>query len=110
VDSLRRFRPNIVFEGGGPFAEDQWEKVAIGRPDAPVITLVSKCVRCLLPNVSPDTGVRDKAVPYKVIMKFRTGIDPIEKMKPCVGCNGVPAADGIVSVGDVVYVKKMIKA
>ncbi|GLB43597.1 putative MOSC domain containing protein [Lyophyllum shimeji] len=96
---LRRFRPNIVFEGGGPFAEDQWEEVAIGRTDAPVITLVSKCARCLLPNVSPETGVRDKAVPYKVIMKFRTGVDPIDKMKPCVGCNGVPAADGVMNGG-----------
>ncbi|KAF5385103.1 hypothetical protein D9615_001042 [Tricholomella constricta] len=99
---LRRFRPNIVFEGGGPFAEDNWEEVTIGRPDAPLITLVSKCARCLLPNVSPDTGERDKAVPYKVIMKFRTGLDPIEMMKPCVGCNGVPAANGEVSVGDIV--------
>ncbi|KAF8079183.1 MOSC N-terminal beta barrel domain-containing protein [Lyophyllum atratum] len=107
---LRRFRPNIVFEGGGPFAEDHWEEVTFGSRDAPLITLVSKCTRCLLPNVSPTTGERDKAVPYKVIMKFRTGLDPVEKMKPCVGCNGVPAADGVVSVGDVVYVKKMIGA
>ncbi|KAG5638018.1 hypothetical protein H0H81_002219 [Sphagnurus paluster] len=105
---LRRFRPNVVFEGAGPFAEDAWEEVALGSPGAPGVTLVSKCARCLLPNVSPDTGERDKAVPYKVIMKFRTGLDPAEMMKPCVGCNGVPAASGEVSVGDVVYVKKMI--
>ncbi|RDB19507.1 Mitochondrial amidoxime-reducing component 1 [Hypsizygus marmoreus] len=105
---IRRFRPNIVLSGGGPFAEDQWEEIAIGRKDAPKITLVSKCARCLLPNVSPDTGERDKAVPYKVIMKFRTGLDPLNKMKPCIGCNGVPEAAGVVSVGDVVFVRKMI--
>lgn len=45
---LFRFRPNIVFEGGGPFAEDQWEEIRIGSPDGPTITLVSKCVRCLV--------------------------------------------------------------
>ncbi|TFK41978.1 MOSC N-terminal beta barrel domain-containing protein [Crucibulum laeve] len=105
---IERFRPNIVFRGGGPFAEDDWEEIAIGSESAPRISLVSKCTRCLLPNVSPETGERDKAVPFKVLMKFRTGVDPMQKMKPCVGCNGVPDGDGVVRVGDVVFVKKMI--
>lgn len=60
-----------------------------------------------LPNVSPATGEPDAAVPYKALMKFRTGLDPADMMKPCVGCNGVPAAPGVVRVGDVVYVRKM---
>jgi len=105
---IERFRPNIILKGGGPFAEDDWEEITIGNEDAPLITLVSKCTRCLLPNVSPETGERDNAVPYKVLMKFRTGLDPAQKMKPCVGCNAVPSADGTVKVGDWVYVKKMI--
>ena len=45
-------------------------------------------------------------MPYKVIMKFRTGLDPERKMKPCVGCNAVPDADGVVRVGDAVHVIK----
>lgn len=45
---LRRFRPNIVVNGGGPFAEDAWEEVTLGSRDAPPITLVSKCTRCLV--------------------------------------------------------------
>lgn len=61
-----------------------------------------------LPNVHPETGEADKAVPYKVLMKFRTGLDPVQKMKPCVGCNAVPAAEGVVKIGDVVFVKKMV--
>ncbi|KAH9486404.1 Mitochondrial amidoxime-reducing component 1 [Psilocybe cubensis] len=105
---IQRFRPNIVLTGGGPFAEDHWEQIQIGSEDAPMLTLVSKCTRCLLPNVSPETGERDKAVPYKVIMKFRTGLDPQQKMKPCVGCNAVPNGLGTVKVGDWVYVKKLI--
>ena len=59
-----------------------------------------------LSNVDPETGVRDTAVPYKVIMKFRTGLDPKRKMKPCVGCNAVPDSDGVVRVGDAVHVIK----
>lgn len=66
-------------------------------------------VPCLqqLPNVDPETGTKDAAVPYKVIMKFRKGLDPLEKMKPCIGCNAVPSREGVVKVGDDVYVKKM---
>lgn len=61
-----------------------------------------------LPNVSPETGERDQAVPYKVLMKFRTGLDPTQKMKPCVGCNAVPRGSGVVKVGDSLHIKKMI--
>jgi len=105
---IERFRPNIVFKGGGPFAEDRWEEICINSEGTPSITLVSKCTRCLLPNISPQTGERDKAVPFKVLMKFRTGLDPTHESKPCVGCNGVPAGDGVITVGDWVYIKKMI--
>jgi len=111
---IERFRPNIILKGAGPFAEDMWEEISIGPPGSdphklPNIALVSKCTRCLLPNVSPDTGVRDKAVPYKVIMKFRTGVDLVNKMKPCLGCNGVPFGQGVYRVGDRVTVKKSVK-
>ena len=41
-------------------------------------------------------------------MKFRTGLDPTQKMKPCVGCNGVPYGNGTLKVGDWVHIKKMI--
>lgn len=60
-----------------------------------------------LPNVDPGTGIRDEAVPYKVIMKFRRGLDPARAGAPCVGCNGVPTGDGVVKVGDWVRVRKM---
>lgn len=72
------------------------------------ILILHMCISTFkLPNVSPETGVRDNAVPFKVLMKFRTGIDPNHKLKPCVGCNAVPSASGTVKVGDWVYVKKM---
>lgn len=47
-----RFRPNIVFRGGGPFAEDNWEEISIGSERSPSITLVSKCTRCLVSSLS----------------------------------------------------------
>ncbi|KAJ7269364.1 hypothetical protein B0H12DRAFT_34540 [Mycena haematopus] len=97
---IERFRPNLVFEGAGPFAEDAWEAIRIGPlPDAPVISLVSKCTRCLLPNISPETGEMDKAVPYKTLQKFRR-VDPTMPMKSCVGTNACPQGEGVVRVGD----------
>ncbi|KAH7916392.1 hypothetical protein BJ138DRAFT_1075230 [Hygrophoropsis aurantiaca] len=112
---IERFRPNIVFKGAGaPFAEDVLTEFAIDshRPGdaidstAPIIHLVSKCTRCLLPNVDTETGIRDKAVPYKVMMKFRRGLDPENMSKPCMGCNGAVTGDGVVKVGDWVHALK----
>lgn len=111
---MERFRPNIVFGGAGvPFAEDYWRRIAISSPKPTdseraelKITLISKCARCLLPNVDTVTGVRDAAVPYKVLMTFRTGKDPRDFSKPCFGVNGIIDGHGMVRVGDVVTVRE----
>ena len=63
-----------------------------------------------LPNVDTETGERDKAVPYKPLMKFRAEVDQKGVMKPWLGCNGVPHGQGVVSVGDMVSVTSMKKA
>ena len=60
---------------------------------------------CQVLNVNPDNGERDRAVPYKVLMKFRSGLNTKGKLAPFVGCNAVPAGEGIVRVGDVVHIK-----
>lgn len=60
-----------------------------------------------LPNVDPATGVRDDAVPFKVMMKFRRGLNPAYASAPCVGCNGVFTGEGVIRVGDWVHVRQM---
>lgn len=67
------------------------------------------CAYHKLPNVDPETGLRDKAVPYKVLMKFRTGLNPQRPGKSCFGCNGVPDGRGVIRVGDSVTVVKMLQ-
>ena len=62
-----------------------------------------------LPNVDPRTGIRDTAVPYKVLMKFRTGVAPENMNKPCFGCNGVPEGYGMIHVGDRMQVLEYVK-
>ncbi|TDL19380.1 hypothetical protein BD410DRAFT_727313 [Rickenella mellea] len=100
--AIERFRPNIVIHGANPWAEDDWEEIEVGG--CVTITLVSKCTRCLLPNVDTKTGKRDAAVPHKVLMSFRTGLDPARMTKACFGCNGVPHGSGSIRVGDSVRV------
>ncbi|KAI0652725.1 MOSC N-terminal beta barrel domain-containing protein [Trametes meyenii] len=114
---IERFRPNIVFKGSGvPFAEDMWRRIrihpaggldeqdAVSDKETRTFTLVSKCTRCLLPNVDTTTGTRDAAVPYKVLLKFRRNKDPARKHKPCFGCNAIVGGEGVVRVGDRVEV------
>jgi uncharacterized protein YcbX len=57
--------------------------------------------------VHPETGIRDQAVPFKVLIKFRK-VDPRMQRKACLGVNGVPAGSGVVRVGDRVHVKKLL--
>ena len=48
--------------------------------------------------------MRDAAVPYKVLLKFRRNKDPARMSKPCFGCNAIVGGTGIVRVGDRVEV------
>lgn len=113
------FRPNIVIRGaGGPFAEDTWQKVSF-HPSKPgpeedveesrMITFVQKCARCLVPNIDPRTGVRDDAVPFKVLAKHpgRVGLDPLKAKIPCFGTYGVPEGNGVFRLGDYVAVHEL---
>ncbi|GHJ90111.1 hypothetical protein NliqN6_6513 [Naganishia liquefaciens] len=65
---------------------------------------VSRCGRCQLPNVDPDNAEADKAVPYKIIAKYRR-VDPAQKFTPIFGVNAVPREErSLVCVGDRVRV------
>ncbi|TCD62695.1 hypothetical protein EIP91_006555 [Steccherinum ochraceum] len=115
---MERFRPNIVLKGSGvPYAEDLWREVEIESQSASaptqtqtkgmsqIITVVDQCARCLLPNVDPSTGIRDPAIPNKVITRYGNAN---RKKKPIFGTYAVPEGDGYVRVGDRVRVRKWV--
>ncbi|QRV80349.1 importin-9 [Ceratobasidium sp. AG-Ba] len=100
--AMERFRPNIVLSGSpAAFDEDYWGDVQIGEDDTGggVVSVVKRCGRCLLPNVDTNTGIRDNAVPFKVITRFRR-VDSEPGSTACFGVNGVTQASGVFRLGD----------
>ncbi|KAH9926451.1 uncharacterized protein B0H18DRAFT_1085031 [Fomitopsis serialis] len=116
---IDRFRANVIVKGAGvPFAEDFWREVVINPPpnesdrgrQSTAVTFVQKCTRCLLPNVDPNVGDRDAAVPFKILMKFRTGMYHEGKNKPCFGTYGVFNDSGVIKMGDTISVTEWTDA
>lgn len=123
----RRFRANIYIEGPPAFQEDHWKRVSCGRCIQPREDLTSSqgrgraadhdgssgkaeflfgcgTSRCTLPNVEPDTGVKDKNEPYKTLMRTRKTSEK-EPKAAFLGMQILPLFEyGIVSVGDEVAV------
>lgn len=109
----RRFRANIYIEGPAAYEEDNWQRVTVGHSVEPyadhdnrIVETVAeyhvacRTTRCTLPNVDPDTGIRDNNQPYTTLTKTRM-VDPEAKKKAVLGVHMVPLFDhGIVRVGD----------
>lgn len=66
--TIERFRPNIVIEGAEPWYEDSWKTVKVNDKEDASITLdvAARCARCQVPNVDPDTAVKDKKQPVSL--------------------------------------------
>ena len=66
----RRFRANIVVEGGEPWEEDGWAEVAIGGS---CLGIIKPCDRCTIPAVNPNSGIIDGKDIAQGLRSFRTG-------------------------------------
>lgn len=99
--SALQFRPNIIFTGLEPYAEDQWKRIQIGGHEYQVSC---RTVRCLLPNVDQKMGVAHKVEPNRTLRSFRC-IDEGAVGKACLGMQMVPAAEETkIQVGDTITV------
>src|SRR5690606_28029783 len=95
--SMRRFRPNIVVDGDGPFVEDGWRRIAIGETE---LEVAWPSTRCVLTTIDPDTGVKDPAgEPLRTLRTFRRGPNGV-----LFGQNVIPRRLGTIRVGDRVEV------
>ncbi|KAJ9477748.1 putative SET3 histone deacetylase complex component Snt1p [Pseudozyma hubeiensis] len=128
---ITRFRPNIIVDNApdsttalSAWEEDGWTAAELfpsssSSSEAPFgkeaegqgragIYMLAKCARCMVPNIDPETGVRDNFLPYRVLQEYRQ-VDKLaaQKGKPCFGMLSVPREkEGVVRVGDVFRVTK----
>jgi uncharacterized protein YcbX len=93
---INRFRPNIVFTGGAPYAEDELAEFTIG-----CITFygVKICARCPIPGIDQETAMSGKE-PIKTLAGYRR-----KNKKIYMGQNLVHTGTGIINVGDPILVR-----
>lgn len=92
---MDRFRPNFVFTGGDPHAEDTWRDFSIGDLS---FVMAKPCVRCGIPGIDQETGLKGKE-PLATLARYRSSGGNIR-----FGMNAVGPGHGEVRVGDEITV------
>ena len=92
---MKRFRPNFVISGTGPFAEDSWKNIKIGNL---AFEVAKPCERCVLINVDPKTGIKGRE-PLKTLSTYRK----VDK-EILFGQNLIGLEKGTVREGDQIVV------
>jgi uncharacterized protein YcbX len=87
---IRRFRPNIVVKGCGPFAEDTWNKIKVGDVE---LAIVKPCARCVVTTIDKDTLVQKKE-PLKTLAQYRK-----HELGAIFGQNVIPLNEGRLQLG-----------
>lgn len=64
---MNRFRPNMVFEGGKPYEEDDWKSFMVGKNR---FAAVKPCIRCVLTTVDQETGDKGRE-PLLTLSRYR---------------------------------------
>lgn len=98
--SMRRFRPNLVFSGGEPFAEDSWREFTIG--DNSFVNL-KLCARCVLTTIDPETG-KQGTEPLATLAKFRRSDNKVN-----FGANLVAIDHNTIQEGDNIQVHSTVQ-
>lgn len=107
---VRKFRPNLVVDGEGPFDEDFWGEIAVGGGARFVLT--GNCGRCVSINVDYKTGRRGTGESGKVLGKLMRDrrVDQGNKWAPVFGRYGFLTEDEAeIRVGDEVEVTKRLE-
>jgi uncharacterized protein YcbX len=95
---ISRFRPNIVFTGGGPYQEDMMHTVIIGSI---IFYGVKLCARCLMTTIDQETAVGGKE-PLKTLARYR-----FKNNKIMFGQNLAHKGLGEIRVGEQIEVLKL---
>lgn len=95
--TMRHFRPNLVVDDAFAFEEDEWQRFRIGEVEFEV---VSRCTRCILTTVDPDSAVPH---PQRQPLMTLTGYRRIDN-GVCFGVNVIARNSGTLRLGDAVTV------
>jgi uncharacterized protein YcbX len=91
---MNRFRPNIVVSGWPePHTEDRVRRAVIGDVE---LTYARDCVRCAVPMVDQETGLRDGPEPTRTLATYRR--DPAGGVT--FGMKAAVVGTGSIAVGD----------
>jgi uncharacterized protein YcbX len=95
---MRRFRPNLVVSGAGPWQEDTWRAIRIG---AVRFRVAMPCARCAITTRDPDTGEQlDPYEPLRTLQRFHRG----REGGAMFGQYLIPDNEGTIGIGDKVEV------
>ncbi|MEU3949814.1 MOSC N-terminal beta barrel domain-containing protein [Streptomyces sp. NPDC029526] len=92
---MNRFRPNLVVAGTDAWAEDDWERVAVGEV---AFRIAKPCGRCVVTTTDQRTGRRGREPLHSLARHRRDGT------KLLFGQNLIPLTTGTVRTGDPVRV------
>ena len=97
---MNRFRPNIVFAGCAPYAEDTWQQVTIAGIRFDV---VKPCARCPITTVDQALGrIPDVKEPLATLATYRRGANG----GVMFGQNALHRGRGTLHVGDSVTIER----
>ncbi|CAN8102656.1 unnamed protein product [Discula destructiva] len=109
---MRKFRPNIVVDGDGPFDEDFWGEIAVVNAGGPRFVLTGNCGRCSSINVDYKTGRPGTGASGSVLKKLMRDrrVDRGNKWSPVYGRYGfLEQEEGVIRLGDEVAVTKRLE-
>lgn len=92
---MNRFRPSVVVGGTAAWAEDDWQRVAIGEVS---FRVAKPCGRCVVTTTDQDTGARGKE-PLRTLGRHRRFGGSL-----VFGQNLVPETTGTIRLGDPVTI------
>lgn len=92
---MDRFRANLVIDGDGAFAEDDWKRIRIGGNE---LRVAKPCPRCVVITTDQRTGVRGNE-PLRTLSTFRMSDGRVQ-----FGQNLIHEGPGTIRVGDAVEV------